>query len=85
MKIKKSHQIFKLKNLATFSKSDTWEKYLKPALIKIKEREALAEAEPNSEFEAIKRDIKRSNTIKITNEIISLVEKAEDKLGRNYD
>lgn len=80
MNIKKSNQIFKYKNLAVFSKTDTWLKYLRPELVKIKEREALSSAEPQSEFEAIKRDIKRANTLKNINEILSLVERAEEKI-----
>ena len=84
MNIKHSHLLFKYKSYITFSKSKEWE-YLKSDLLRIKEREALSESEPQSEFESIKRDIKRANTIKIINEIIGLVEKAEGKIGKKYE
>jgi hypothetical protein len=82
MDAKKSHLIFKYKDFAVFSKSQTWEKHLKPELIKIKEREALNEMEAITGFEATKRDIKRSTTIKIINEIIGLIDRADDKINK---
>jgi hypothetical protein len=77
----KSKLVFKYKDYAIFSKSQTWAK-LKIDLEKIKEREAMGEAEAATEFEAVKRDIKRSQTIRIINEIINIVERAESKINK---
>lgn len=75
---------FKFRSYAQFSQSDLWVKYLRPDLLKIKDREAFSDIEPVSEFEAVKRDIKRANSLRIINEIISLIEKAESKLNKPY-
>lgn len=81
MNAKKSHLVFKFQDYIIFSKTQTWIKF-KADLEKIKEREAMGEAEAATDFEAVKRDIKRSNTIKIINEIIGLIERADSKLNK---
>ena len=82
MDAKKSKLLFRYKDYAVFEKSQTWVNHLKPDLIKIKEREALNESEATNEFEAVKRDIKRSQTLKIVNEIINLIERADEKISK---
>jgi len=74
---------FRYKTYAGLAKSDAWTKVLKPDLEKIKEELSLSEAEAETEFEALKRDIKRSQTNKIINRIINLIEKAQNKI--NYE
>lgn len=69
----------KYKIYADFSKSNTW-KVLKPDLEKIKEELSMSDAEAETDFEALKRDIKRSQTNKIINRIIYLIEKSESKI-----
>jgi hypothetical protein len=73
---------FKYRNYAALAKSDTWSKHLKPDLEKIKDELSASDTEPQSGFEAIKRDVKRSQTNSVINRIIRLIEKAEDKIGR---
>jgi hypothetical protein len=80
MDAKKSHLVFKYKDYAIFSKSQTWIK-LKADLTKIKEREALGESEAITEFEAMKRDVKRSTINKTINEIINIIERADEKVN----
>jgi hypothetical protein len=80
----KPNLVFKFRGYAQFSQGDLWLKYLKPDLIKLKDREAFSDIEPTNEFEAVKRDIKRSNSLRIINEIISLIERAENKLNKPY-
>lgn len=69
----------KYKIYADFSKSNVW-KTLKSDLEKIKEELSLSDAEAETDFEALKRDIKRSQTNKIINRIIYLIEKSESKI-----
>lgn len=82
MDAKKSKLIFRYKDYAVFEKSQTWINHLKPDLIKIKEREAMGESEATTEFEAMKRDVKRSTIIKTINEIINIIERADEKVNK---
>lgn len=74
--------VFKYQSYATLAKSDTWTKHLKPDLLNIKQEISLSNAEAETEFEAMRRDIKRSQTNKIIDRLITLIERAEDKIGR---
>ena len=66
--------------LANFSKGQVWQKDLKPELEKIRDNAALSEALPETISEAAFRDIARSTTIKVINNIIRLVERAESNV-----
>lgn len=79
MKSNKSHLYFKFRDYEQIADSDVWKDKLKPDLEKIKNREAMSDVEAENEFDALKRDIKRSQSIKIINEIIGLIEKAGKK------
>lgn len=70
---------FKIKAFARLVKSDIWESHLKPELISIKDEIMRAESEAETEFEAIKRDVRRTNTIRVINRIITTVEKSANK------
>lgn len=71
---------FKFKAYAILAKSQVWEKHLKPDLENIKREVALSESDLNNIEEHATRDIKRTTTIKIINRIISIVERAENKI-----
>ena len=80
--LKKERLKFKLKNYASLADSQVWINYLKPDLEKIKSDIANEESEAESEFEAIKRDVARSTTIKTINRIIGIIEGAENKINK---
>lgn len=82
--MKKTSRVLKLQAYATLARSQTWTLHLKPELEKIKAEAALIERMPETEFEAIKNDIKRSNTIAIIDRIIREIEQADDKIGNTY-
>lgn len=84
MDIHNSHKSFKAKAYSHLAKDQIWLKYLKPDLERYKAEASLSEAEPETEFEAVKRDIKRAVTLKVINKIINLIEKSEDKVVKIY-
>lgn len=70
----------KYRALADLAHSQTWRKYLKPELESIKNVVINAENDVDTIEKSAMRDIKRSNTLKIINTIIRIIENAENKI-----
>ena len=81
---KKTKLIFKYKQYADLANSDIWVKFLKPDLLKISDELSKTDLPLDSSFATIKRDITRSQTNKIINRIIKLIENAESSVDKTY-
>jgi len=76
--------VLREKAFALLVKSDIWLKYLKPYLQELEVRAGLNQIKAASEFEAIQKDIERTNTIIIINEIIGRLERSNNNLSKLY-